>query len=473
MRSFRRTGGLLQAGMGWWQERGGTVMMVGGLWLMLSDPIDRWLPVPTPVLVPGPTTTWLPGGALPDAAAIDAGRPVAAGDEALARLLSILGSERDGQTLSAFLAGIDNDALSEALTAGDRRRWLMLSGDIGWSPRDAGKAAAWSDRCAEALVALGPVSTLPLRVPTASSPATAEVDGVLRAPEIHLALVHLATATRLASEQAIAADDAAAALAHAASLMRLAVWCAGIGDVAALATAHASRAAAESIAMRLLASRPGDEPRRAAILALRRPPPSSDVRRAVVDLRLLVLRWVIAVDRSRRDGKADPGAPADVNVALAAINGWCDRLATVASRPETWFAMSSIAIDALPRPVEVPDIDLPLANIMVFGVSESERAAYGAQSQARTVTGWMWTMMARLIEATRDEAATALVLDAMLAVDPRIAEPAAYAQALERHIGAGSWIAVEHEGESVRVLRLGEAGDASEMVRISFGKPIP
>ncbi len=471
--------------MGWWQERGGTVMMVAGLWLIMSDPIDRWLPVPMPALMPGPTTTWLPGEGVPDyGAAIDAPQAerIAAGRPVAMALLEETRRVVDGQSLADFLGSIrigPADAQSTVDTGVEEQRGVvaLTRGDIDWLPSDPAMHGAWSTRLA---AMWGAIDHLPadatLGVPTADLSeglSTAH----LRSPPLLLLLLHLGAAER----HAAAGADAGRALLAAERLLRLSAWSAGIDDVPSHAAARTMRREALSIALRSIGERPRDYQRRQAVAKLMEgadPLPGVGVAAGRTS-RLLALRFAIDFADDVRAGKAKGrmaelriNRPPDINAALRFINAWFDALDSYLPAEIDEDGLAALELAALPQPAAIAGLgdvrSRPLANRMIFGTSVSERREQTGAMVAIGANMLTWIALVGLIGDAGATASIQRTLAAILAVAPE--ESAAdWSTALRELLGDRAAVTIEDTAIAVR-----EPGDYGALiVRIDLGTSSP
>lgn len=464
--------------MAFWREHGGTVLTIAVVVMVVFRPVDRLLPVPMPVLEPGPRTTWLPeveveDGRLRLAKMIDPAdvRQQAKESAASRALFAALGAQQDGRSLAEFL---DSQTVgSKGDGKASLQAQLMAPNLKEMVPRAPEARPAWLARCLPVSRRLG---ELPwderLVVPTLEDDSG--LGALSRVAPVQLTILHLAAAERL---QALATP--AEAPAAAVRLLRLADLCADLGDLGALGAAHHIRREALDLALARLAGAPRDEAVRSALAGL---PPArvEPLAAALRTSRLLSLGFICGIDRGMRAGSLNGriadlrlDSPPDVNVGLRATNEWWDATFAALGPEPTLATLTGFAdrVADLPSPLTGEERQArPLANRLLFPPSAPQRRVASARLLAMVATMVNWTSLIGVARGAVAAADRRAVLDVLLAHPPADGTAAtAYVAQLRAQLPERFAVTAQ-DGEALVTLSGADAKEAP-LVRIPLGTP--
>lgn len=377
--------------MSWWRKHGSGVLMMAGLWLIISDPIPGWLPAPIPVLVPGHDTTWVPQVVVtagrPDyAAIIDRDRApqlknlhgptqiferaVNAQGAQLSELVPLVVKRwRDQPSiLEESLAGTYHHAFPEAHSEGD--------------PGAHSKLQAQAVRTAHALVGTG--SGQEIAVPVLTSDDEAKRSLLPVGSLSHMLVIEtLGSALWQALQAPVTDESRPELLDQAVDLARLGTVAAATDDIFALALAYSMQGDALWTGARIIGPSTNELAWRKTsaetLLGISAPRLDPDFLRYT---RLLLLRWMVDVDTSMRSGATTVGIgavrsdyPADINSALRRMNQRWDEFEALFAPCPARADILAVDIDQLvlrTLPVASARAQQPLANRLLFQPSLPE-----------------------------------------------------------------------------------------------------
>ncbi len=123
--------------------------------------------------------------------------------------------------------------------------------------------------------------------------------------------------------------------------------------------------------------------------------------------------------------------------------------------------------------VELDERDLPLANLMIFGIDLREIRDSVSRQIARSVSRAIRTMTDTICFRARDTMVLAIVLQAMLAIDADVDTPEGYLDQIRQRLGPFPGLSAIRDGDDVHILRSRDGGGDDVLARIDLGTPTP
>jgi len=429
--------------MSFWRDHGSSVLMMAGLWLIFSDPIPGWLPVPMPELVPGPETTWEPNVVIVEgrpnyAAIVDAER-----SDRLAAL-----KMQTGRYLQLYV--LHKDDLEIVISAA-ARQWRAgkrimdrLAGDYRDAlPGDDAQTRAHALSCARAIAGADGPQRIALALTSYTQEATESMLPVGSAS--HLLIIQaMGSALWASMQEQRNAGAISPALDDSLALVRLGRLATGSDDVFGLALAVSLQAdGLWSGAQMIAETRNGANWRSREAEKLLAVPVADIDAQFLYYTRLFMLRMTIDGDHGIRSGSLREGMlstlrvnyPPDINRTLRMLNAKMSMVQTLV--PPTTDPLTLVEVNMPQLFVQVGSHSEgenipPLANRILFQESVHNRRE--AASKMLTAAGMELVTLGLITVRTQSARIIAARQVLQLLADPSASTSAA---AVAEHLQQG------------------------------------